>query len=113
MQRHPLIGADSLQTVLDYCDQETFRMAYRVVRHHHEHYDGRGYPDGLAGEAIPIEARIMALADAFDAMRSKRVYNPAFTYEVTHNEIRTGRGTSPATTPARSGGARTRPRARG
>jgi len=93
MKKHTVIGAESLKTVLDYCDHETFRMACRIIRHHHERYDGAGYPDGLAGEGIPVEARIMALADAFDAMLSKRMYKPAFTYEEAHEQIRSGRGT--------------------
>jgi HD-GYP domain-containing protein (c-di-GMP phosphodiesterase class II) len=47
------------------------------VRHHHEHYDGRGYPDGLSGDAIPLSARILGVADAYDAMRSPRPHRPA------------------------------------
>jgi HD-GYP domain-containing protein (c-di-GMP phosphodiesterase class II) len=46
-----------------------------MIRHHHEHFDGSGYPDGLAGEAIPLEARIIAIADAFDAMTSRRPHH--------------------------------------
>ena len=49
-----------------------------VVRHHHERWDGAGYPDGLAGEAIPLEARITAVADVYDALRSNRAYRPAY-----------------------------------
>jgi putative two-component system response regulator len=52
-----------------------------IARSHHEKWDGSGYPDGLAGEQIPLPARIMALADVYDALRSKRPYKPAFTHE--------------------------------
>jgi HD-GYP domain-containing protein (c-di-GMP phosphodiesterase class II) len=50
------------------------------ARHHHERYDGKGYPDGLAGEAIPLDARILAVADAYDAMTSDRSYRPALSH---------------------------------
>lgn len=64
-----------------------------VTRHHHERYDGKGYPDGLAGEAIPYEARIVGIADAFDAMTSNRIYRKALTKEEVHSELEKGRGT--------------------
>ncbi len=63
-----------------------------VARHHHERYDGHGYPDGLKGEEIPIEARIVGIADAFDAMNSNRIYRRALTKEKIRNEFVLGRG---------------------
>lgn len=66
IQEHPLIGVKIIEGV------EFFKYKIPMIRHHHEHYDGNGYPDGLAGEAIPIEARIISLPDAFDAMTSAR-----------------------------------------
>ncbi len=66
MQRHPEIGAEIIQRVAG------LKEAVRAVRHHHEHWDGTGYPHGLAGEDIPIEARIVAAADAYSAMTSQR-----------------------------------------
>ena len=64
-----------------------------VVRHHHERWDGGGYPDGLAGEAIPLEARIVAVADVYDALRSNRAYRAACSPEVAVQMITDGAGT--------------------
>jgi HD-GYP domain-containing protein (c-di-GMP phosphodiesterase class II) len=55
-------------------------MAIEIARHHHERYDGQGYPDQLAGDNIPLAARIVALADVYDALRSRRVYKPALSH---------------------------------
>lgn len=71
MRGHPVIGA---QIVAPF---EFFEGAARVIRHHHERWDGSGYPDGLMGEDIPLEARIVAVADVFDALTSERSYRPA------------------------------------
>ncbi|HEV8353291.1 MAG TPA: HD domain-containing phosphohydrolase [bacterium] len=68
MQRHPVISADIMEPV------EYFRDAARLVRHHHEHYDGTGYPDGLKADDIPVGSRIILVADAFDAMTTDRPY---------------------------------------
>ena len=68
------------------------RDAVPLIRHHHERWDGRGYPDGLAGDAIPLEAAIVGLADAWDAMTTARPYARALTLEEAHAEIRAGRG---------------------
>ncbi len=75
IQEHPLIGVKILEDV-DY-----FRDKVKMIRHHHEHFDGSGYPDGLRGEAIPIEARIIAVPDAFDAMTSMRPHREAMSLE--------------------------------
>ena len=64
-----------------YKDEALVKVAYQICRWHHERYDGRGYPDGLAGEEIPIAAQIVALADVYDALTSVRVYKPAFSHE--------------------------------
>jgi HD-GYP domain-containing protein (c-di-GMP phosphodiesterase class II) len=65
----------------------------KAVRHHHEHYDGTGYPDGLKGEQIPQLARIIAVADTFDAMTSGRPYRKALTQEAACAEVERCRGT--------------------
>jgi putative nucleotidyltransferase with HDIG domain len=71
MRTHPVVGA---QIVAPF---EFFAAAARVIRHHHERWDGSGYPDGLARETIPLEARIVAVADVFDALTSARPYRDA------------------------------------
>jgi putative two-component system response regulator len=63
-----------------------------IIRHHHERWDGRGYPDGLAGEAIPLGARIVAVVDAFDAMSTQRPYNQPLTREAATERLRVGAG---------------------
>lgn len=74
MQQHPLIGAE----IIGDCDSELLRMAKVVALYHHEKWDGSGYPHGLAGEAIPLEARIVAVSDVFDALTSARPYKQAW-----------------------------------
>ncbi len=93
MSTHTTLGAQAVDTVLELCDFEIFRMAKRVILCHHERYDGKGYPRGLHGDEIPLEARIMALADIYDALLSERVYKPAFSYEAARDEIRDHAGT--------------------
>jgi HD-GYP domain-containing protein (c-di-GMP phosphodiesterase class II) len=87
MDMHPLIGESILSPIA------MLRPLLPGVRSHHEHYDGTGYPDGLAGDAIPIEARIMAVADAFDAMTSTRPYRNALPEEEALVELRRNAGT--------------------
>jgi response regulator RpfG family c-di-GMP phosphodiesterase len=79
MQAHTTIGAETLETVAqENCSALGFlRMAIDIVRHHHERYDGTGYPDRLSGSAIPLAARIVAICDVYDALRCRRSYKPA------------------------------------
>ena len=66
--------------------------AAKVARHHHERYDGSGYPDGLSGSEIPLHARVVAIADAYDAMHSNRVYRNCLNDEIIADELEKGRG---------------------
>ena len=84
MKRHPLIGAE----ILGESDSHLLQLARSVALCHHEKWDGSGYPQGLQREAIPIEARIVALADVFDALTSKRPYKDAWPVEDALNHIR-------------------------
>jgi HD-GYP domain-containing protein (c-di-GMP phosphodiesterase class II) len=77
MRSHPLTGAQILAPL------EFFEDGAVIVRHHHERLDGSGYPDRLAGAAIPVGARIVAIADVYDALRSRRVYKPALSHSAT------------------------------
>ncbi|MCW8887029.1 MAG: HD domain-containing protein [Motiliproteus sp.] len=92
MKSHTGLGAKTLKKVCSTLDSSTFRVAYNVIHEHHERWDGSGYPNGTAGEEISLEGRIMALADVYDALLSKRVYKPAFSYEKTKAIITEGRG---------------------
>lgn len=82
MQAHTVAGADTLAEVSARYPFATgfFSTAVEIARSHHEKWDGTGYPDRLAGEAIPLSARLVAVADVYDALRSRRVYKPAFTH---------------------------------
>ncbi|MBU2546838.1 MAG: response regulator [Proteobacteria bacterium] len=82
MKQHTVIGYRTLREALLKNPKAGYlRMSAEIARSHHERYDGRGYPDRLAGEDIPLSARIVALADAYDAIRSKRVYKEALDHE--------------------------------
>lgn len=79
--------------ILEGSDSELLRLAATIALTHHEKFDGSGYPKGLTGEAIPLEGRIVAVADAFDALTTKRVYKPAFPPEQAMDIMRQQRGT--------------------
>lgn len=88
MKKHTLIGKETLDAALErYPEAEYLRFARDIVASHHERFDGGGYPFGLAGEEIPLCARIVALADVYDALRSKRVYKDAFSHQTAREII--------------------------
>lgn len=94
MKTHTLLGSEAIELAERDIEQpvEFLALAKEVARWHHERWDGQGYPDGLAGEAIPVAARLMALADVFDALISKRAYKRAMTYEMAREIIAAQRG---------------------
>lgn len=78
MKTHTTQGSDLLKQIEGIWDDDYQKMSYDICRHHHERYDGRGYPDGLKGEEIPISAQIVSVADVYDALVCERVYKAAF-----------------------------------
>jgi diguanylate cyclase (GGDEF)-like protein/PAS domain S-box-containing protein len=88
VKQHAPLGAEIIVS-----EAETLQNLAPIVRHHHEHFGGKGYPDGLAGEEIPLEARILAVADVFDAMTHERAYRKALSREEAIAELEGGAGT--------------------
>lgn len=86
MKRHPVIGAEIMETI------EPMRQVLPAIRHHHERWSGGGYPDGLEGEEIPLLARIVAVADTFDALTTQRVYQQPYSRDEAFEIIRSGEG---------------------
>ena len=87
VRQHPQIGAEIIQSV------PFLQEAVPAIVHHHERYDGAGYCEGLAGERIPLEARILSVADSYDAMTSDRPYRSVLSHERAVLELRAGSGT--------------------
>ena len=90
MKTHTLIGASMLKSIETYQNEKLLQVAYQICRWHHERYDGKGYPDGLKGEEIPISAQVVAIADVYDALVGKRVYKKAFSHETAIHMILNG-----------------------
>jgi putative two-component system response regulator len=94
MKQHSRIGGETLDAALEaHPKAEYLRLARDIAWTHHERYDGAGYPRGLKGNEIPLCGRIVAVADVYDALTTKRVYKPAFTHEHARSIIIEGRGT--------------------
>ncbi|MCD5406820.1 MAG: HD domain-containing protein [Desulfotomaculum sp.] len=87
IKQHPVTGAGIAQEI------PALHRSIPVIKYHHERYDGRGYPEGLAGADIPLWGRIAAIADSFDAMTTKRTYKEAFTYQYAIDELIKNSGT--------------------
>ena len=90
MKTHTVRGCEILDSMAALQDKNYYKYSYEICRYHHERYDGRGYPDGLKGEEIPIEAQIVAVADVYDALISKRVYKDAYSPDEAFRMITNG-----------------------
>lgn len=90
MKTHSAIGASMLDVLPIYKDEPLVKTAYQICRWHHERYDGRGYPDGLKGDEIPIAAQVVSLADVYDALTSERVYKKAIPHKEAIRMIKNG-----------------------
>ena len=94
MKRHPVLGRDAIRSaeIRVKSDGSFLRVASEIAYGHHERWDGKGYPQGIGGDEIPLSARLMALADVYDALISKRIYKPAMSHTAAVEIIREGRG---------------------
>lgn len=90
MKTHSLEGAKLLENIPMWEEEPLVKIGYEICRWHHERYDGKGYPDGLVGDEIPIAAQVVSIADVYDALRSSRVYKPSYSHEKTMNMIMNG-----------------------
>lgn len=90
MQTHTLRGCEIIEAMDWFDDEEKKKYCYEICRYHHERYDGGGYPDGLKGEEIPIAAQVVAIADVYEALVSKRVYKDAYLKEEAFQMILNG-----------------------
>lgn len=94
MKQHANVGGEIIKKTFSDMDSPEYQeIAYEVAKHHHEKWNGKGYPDGLKGEEIPLHARVMAIADVFDAVSAKRCYRDALPIEECLQIIRDGSGT--------------------
>lgn len=82
MKEHTVKGCEILQKIPDMMDEDIYNYSYDICRHHHERWDGRGYPDGLRRDDISIWAQVVSVADVYDALTSERVYKKAFSHDV-------------------------------
>ena len=87
---HTIRGCELLDSIKEDWNDDTMKYAYEICRHHHERYDGKGYPDGLVGDEIPICAQLVSVADVYDALVNERCYKDAFSKEDAYRMIITG-----------------------
>ena len=90
MKQHTTRGCDILTRIPNIMDEDIYNYSYDICRHHHERWDGRGYPDGLAGDEISIWSQVVAIADVYDALISPRVYKAAFDFDTAVKMINNG-----------------------
>nr|WP_288977209.1 HD domain-containing phosphohydrolase [uncultured Blautia sp.] len=90
MKTHTVRGCELLDSVPRFHENPVYKYAYDICRHHHERWDGRGYPDGLKGDEISIQAQVVSVADVYDALVSDRVYKKAYHHDTAYEMIRNG-----------------------
>ncbi len=90
IKTHSMLGAEMLQKTESFAEQPLLQTAYEIARWHHERWDGKGYPDGLKGDNIPISAQLVSMADVYDALTSERCYKKAFPHETAVQMITNG-----------------------
>ena len=90
IKTHSMLGAEMLHKTENFAEQPLLQTAYEIARWHHERWDGRGYPDGLKGDDIPISAQLVSMADVYDALTSERCYKKAFPHETAVQMITNG-----------------------
>ena len=93
IKQHPVIGGNAIENLEKQMDNSLLTLGREIVYHHHEKWDGSGYPYGLMGSNIPLSARIVALADVYDALTSERPYKSAYSHDTAHEIIMMGKGT--------------------
>lgn len=93
MMQHPLMGAKLISDLMKNNKISNYIIAYNIIKYHHEKYDGTGYPSSLSGDNIPLEARIVALADVYDALVTKRIYKRAYSHHEALDIIKKDNGT--------------------
>jgi adenylate cyclase len=95
MKQHPLLAKEVIEKAMHYYDKNVFlELAHNIAYYHHERWDGRGYPEGLKGEEIPLEAQLMAVADVYDALVSRRCYKEGYAFEKAEEIIFKERGSA-------------------
>ncbi|MDR1705979.1 MAG: response regulator [Clostridiales bacterium] len=93
IKTHTTIGGQIIESIMDFNRDVYYKHSRDMALHHHERWDGKGYPQGLSGEDIPLSARILAIVDVYDALRSQRVYKQAEPHDESMNVIQAGAGT--------------------
>lgn len=91
MKTHTIEGCEVINSIPDFKDSALYPYCYDICRHHHERWDGKGYPDGLAGNDIPIGAQLVSIADVYDALVNSRIYKPAIAHENSKQMILDGK----------------------
>ena len=90
MNSHTIRGCEILDSIESGWESESKRASYDICRHHHERYDGKGYPDGLSGEEIPLSAQLVSVADVYDALVNERCYKDAYSPQEAYHMIING-----------------------